>query len=128
MMNREELEKEAKSLNIKFDGRTTDQKLSEKIQAAKLSAKMSSSKNTENDKELNQDGEDTKIIQDEDPESEPGEQEKPEFVEVVNCHNGLWQLPDGTCIKAGSVGELTKEQLETPQVQRAIDTGFLKVK
>ena len=127
-MNREELEKEAKSLNIKFDGRTTDQKLSEKIQAAKLSAKMSSSKNTENGKESNQNDEDTKIIQDEDPEPEPSEQEKPELVEVVNCHNGLWQLPDGTYIKAGSVGELTREQLETPQAQRAIETGFLKVK
>ncbi|AUG84900.1 hypothetical protein Athena1_0044 [Vibrio phage Athena1] len=122
-MNREELEKEAKSLNIKFDGRTTDQKLSEKIQTAKLSAKMSSSKNTENNKESNQDDKDTRIIQDENPEPE-----KTELVEVVNCHNGLWQLPDGTCIKAGSVGGLTKEQLETPQVQRAIETGFLKVK
>lgn len=127
-MNREELEKEAKSLNIKFDGRTTDQKLSEKIQAAKISAKMSSSKNTENGKESNQDGEDTKVIQDEDPEPEPSKQEKPELVEVVNCHNGLWQLPDGVCIKPGKVSELTKEQLETPQVQRAIETGFLKVK
>jgi len=126
-MNREELEKEAEALNIKFDGRTTDQKLSEKIQTAKLSAKMASSKNTESTEGASQGGEDANGG-DLNPDPDPEVDEKPELVEVVNCHNGLWQLPDGTCIKAGAVGELTKEQLDTPQVQRAIETGFLKVK
>ncbi|AUR91022.1 hypothetical protein NVP1154O_09 [Vibrio phage 1.154.O._10N.222.52.B12] len=141
-MNREELEKEAESLKIKVDGRWSDQKLSEKIQTAKLSAKMASSKNTESTEEASQVDKGDNSPQDGSPEPEPKPEvdekpepepkpevdEKPELVEVVNCHNGLWQLPDGTCIKAGAVSELTKEQLETPQVHRAIETGFLKVK
>ncbi|AGH07350.1 hypothetical protein VPGG_00033 [Vibrio phage VBM1] len=127
-MNREELEKEAESLKIKVDGRWSDQKLSEKIQTAKLSAKMSSSKNTESTEEASQVDKGDNSPQDGSPEPKPEVDEKPELVEVVNCHNGLWQLPDGTCIKAGAVGELTKEQMDTPQVQRAIETGFLKVK
>lgn len=129
-MNREELEKEAESLKIKVDGRWSDQKLSEKIQTAKLSAKMASSKNTESTEEASQVDRGDNSPQDEShkPETKPEVDEKPELVEVVNCHNGLWQLPDGTCIKAGAVGDLTKDQFNTPQVQRAIETGFLRVK
>lgn len=114
-MIREELEKEAKLLGIEVDGRWGDKKLADKIAAAKASS--SETKDPE--------------VQWTSDQKETPEQEvvhNSESVEVINCHNGLWQLPDSTYIKPGKSGALTKEQSELPQVKKAIETGFLKVK
>lgn len=106
-MSREELEKKAESLGIKFDGRWSDETLAKKIEEAELSTDEEAQK--------------VKV-------TEAVSEETVEIKVYTNAHNGKLQLSDTTVIDAGKSIELTEKQLALKDVQRLIEIRMLRAK
>lgn len=131
-MSREELEKEAESLGIKVDGRWGDEKLAEKITAAKAESTEESAETTETEFQKEAEfvekagvSETTEAaIAEEVAEAETVD-ESPSS-KYANGHNGKLQLSDGTVIEPGKSIELTEEQLQLNDVKRLIEIKILR--